>query len=382
MIVRLRFVLPLAVFVACSSQPPAPAPGAPSAPPPATPSAADDAGARIAIAPPEAAASFRAAVGAIVAAHSQPPNAVEGVGGFLFFLPELRSVAAGRFWGADAVEAGRASRPEDRDPLPAIIDFERQLRDRGIDLLVVPVPPKALVYPDRLRTDLPGPEPRLDEPYREFLALLEKNGIRTLDLLPALIASRDTGVFCRQDTHWSPQGIAIAASRIAARVRSMAWYPEIAKTSYASEERAVEIQGDLWRTLPEPRPARETLRLRVVGTRDATGIVPVGASTSSPVVLLGDSYTLVFHAGGDLLASDAGLPADLALEIGFPVDLIAANGGGATARLSLRRRGDLTGKKLVVWCFGAREFTESQGWKLVPLAKANAKPALTDSTGL
>jgi alginate O-acetyltransferase complex protein AlgJ len=57
------------------------------------------------------------------------------------------------------------------------------------------------------------------------------------------------------------------------------------------------------------------------------------------------------------------------------VDLIGVRGSGATpARVNLLRlaRGDaeyLGKKKLVIWCFAAREFTESAGWQKVPVVK-------------
>ena len=90
----------------------------------------------------------------------------------------------------------------------------------------------------------------------------------------------------------------------------------------------------------------------------------------SPILLLGDSHTLVFHAGEDMHGAGAGLADQLALELGFPVDVIGVRGSGATpARINLMRRQDnLAGKKLVIWCFSAREFTEaSGGWRLVPV---------------
>ena len=69
----------------------------------------------------------------------------------------------------------------------------------------------------------------------------------------------------------------------------------------------------------------------------------------------------------------AGLPDQLALELGFPVDLVAVRGSGATpARINLLRRAQKdpnywAGKKWIIWCFAAREFTESDGWRKVPL---------------
>jgi len=63
------------------------------------------------------------------------------------------------------------------------------------------------------------------------------------------------------------------------------------------------------------------------------------------------------------------------------VDVIGVRGSGATqARVNLLRRAKadpacLAGKKIVIWCFAARDFTESAGWSLVPFSSV-AKPAV------
>jgi alginate O-acetyltransferase complex protein AlgJ len=119
--------------------------------------------------------------------------------------------------------------------------------------------------------------------------------------------------------------------------------------------------------------ARETVSLQLVGSPDAAGArAPVLPSRESPLLLLGDSHALVFHAGGDMHARGAGLADQLALALGFPVDLVAVRGSGATpARISLARRaGGLAGKKLVVWCLAARDLSEApQGWAKVPVVE-------------
>ncbi len=88
---------------------------------------------------------------------------------------------------------------------------------------------------------------------------------------------------------------------------------------------------------------------------------------------MGDSHTLVFH---QFAGERAGLLDQLALELGVAPDLIGTQGSGSTAvRISLYRKSVkdpayLAKKKVVVWCFTAREFTESdQGWAKVPVAK-------------
>jgi alginate O-acetyltransferase complex protein AlgJ len=55
------------------------------------------------------------------------------------------------------------------------------------------------------------------------------------------------------------------------------------------------------------------------------------------------------------------------------VDVVGVRGSGATAaRINLLRRaqrapGYWADKRLVLWCFAARELTESDGWRLVPI---------------
>jgi alginate O-acetyltransferase complex protein AlgJ len=136
----------------------------------------------------------------------------------------------------------------------------------------------------------------------------------------------------------------------------------------------LEITGDLWRALGDSAVPKERLSLRRVGVATAAGLDPLPPDPGSPVVLLGDSHNLVFHAGDDMQTVGCGLPDQLALELGFAVDLVAVRGSGATpARINLFRRAQKEpaywqGKKCVVWCFAAREFTESDGWRKAPIA--------------
>jgi alginate O-acetyltransferase complex protein AlgJ len=299
-------------------------------------------------------------------------TALAGRDGWLFLTAELHHLAAGRFWGPDAARASRAARPDRADPLPAILDFRDQLAKAGIELLLVPVPPKAAVVPEELPDGTAGAAsgPRLDAADAAFYALLRERGIEVLDLQPAFAAPAVAPTtFCKTDTHWSGTGIARAAERIAARVKAQPWYAGVAKRTFSAEEREVAIHGDLARMLGDD--AEERVRLRFVSEAAAPGS-PVAPSRESPLLLLGDSHTLVFHAGGDMHARGAGLPDQLALELGFAVDLVGVRGSGATpARINLaRRKGGLTGKRLVVWCFAAREFTEAaQGWAEVPVVR-------------
>ncbi len=306
-------------------------------------------------------------------ACAQPEAAaavLRGSEGWLYFRPELRHLSFARFWGADAAAASRARRPDRADPLPAILDFARQLDQRGTTLVLVPVPAKAVIHPE----GLPEPERAVsDAGDQAFFALLRERGVDVLDLTAAFRALREadgTPVYLKQDTHWGDRGIREAARLIAERLGERGVARRAAPAEWRTRERDVEIDGDLRRMLADAALARERIRVTEVGR--GASFEPIPPDRESPVLLLGDSHALVLHAGGDLHARGAGLPDHLARELGFPVDLLAVRGSGATpARMDLLRRGDgLAGKRALVWCLTVREFTESsQGWRVLPVAR-------------
>lgn len=318
----------------------------------------------------EDATVFRTACAEKAAAAEQAGAAVvEGAAGWLYLPAELRHVGVGRFWGEAAAKVSRAGNPAKADPLPVILDFYRQLTAAGIELIFVPVPPKAVVHPDGLGLAVAG---RADEFHAEFYETLRAAGVQVLDLTDEFISMSASGSrpYCRQDTHWSGQACVAAAQKIAAEIGPRPWLQDLPKKAWTSETAEVEISGDLWQMLGRPELEREKLPLRFV--RDEAGVPPAD-DRASPILLLGDSHNLIFHAGGDMQATGAGLADQLALEWGTSIDTLGVRGSGATpSRINLYRRiqadpAYLAGKKLVVWCLSAREFTEGSGWNPVPL---------------
>lgn len=298
-------------------------------------------------------------------AAEQNTSVVEGQQDMLFFAPELRHLGVGRFWGEAAQEVSRAPRADARNPLPAILAFHRDLAARDVALILVPVPPKAVVHEDRLPgMERPSPE-RRDSHHQAFYELLREEGMTVVDLTDDFRSADDEQgpPYCLQDTHWSGTACVLAAERIAEYVAPH--LEEREPHTYPVEWRTIEITGDLWRMRDDPALPRETLRVRAVQGADP--------DPESPVLLLGDSHTLVFQAGGDMHYRGAGLADQLAVELGIPVDLIGVRGSGATpSRINLFRRTQRQpdywdGKKIVIWVFAAREFTESDGWQIVPV---------------
>ena len=300
-------------------------------------------------------------------------HAVAGIDGWLFLPSELRFLSVGEFWGKNAVKVSRATKPEDADPLPAIVDFHEQLKKRGIELLLVPVPPKAAVYPEKI---VPQFNPGEDAaPFlHRFSDELRSRGVDVLDLTPIFLQHRDSErgeAFCKTDTHWSGYGCVLAAERIAERVREKLKV-QATQDSYSTEWQQIEITGDLAQLLPSnsAKPGPERIQVRNVSEKSGSG--KIQSDLNSPLLLLGDSYTLVFH---DFYAERAGLLDQLTNELGFAPDLIGTRGSGATTvRVSLYRRtlkdpSYLSKKKVVVWCFSAREFSEADLWSKVPVSR-------------
>ncbi len=302
------------------------------------------------------AAAFRAACARLAA--DGEAMAIPGSDGWLFLRSELRHIGAGPFWGEAAARVSKASSPEKADPLPVIVDFHKQLAAAGIELILVPVPCKALVYGEKLG----GPaEGRLDTVHQAFYKLLAAEGVKVLDLADAFAREKAQGpdLYCKTDTHWSPAACELTAKLIKERLGGPAWLPAQPGGFQATAESRT-IVGDL-----TDGKGSEELPARVVTSADN----PALEDRASPILLLGDSHTLVFHAGQELHGTGAGLADQLAAELGLAVDVVGVRGSGATpARVNLLRRAKadpayLAGKKVVIWCFAAREFTEGSGWQ-------------------
>jgi alginate O-acetyltransferase complex protein AlgJ len=324
----------------------------------------------------EAQQKFAAELASTVA-NLEKKNAAAGAGvdGWLFFGGELRLLSLGRFWGDDAAKVSRAHKPELKDPVPAILDFQQQLKARGIELVVVPVPPKAAIYPEKI---VPGFDVRTADPapvLHRFYEELRGAGIDVLDLSALFIQNRDHArgaVFCKTDSHWSGIGCVLAAQAIADKVRSKLPQPAT-PMEYMSDWKEVHVSGDLDGLMSRETHKPGPERIAVQSVSEKGNGAAIEPDANSPLLLLGDSHTLVYH---DFLAERAGLLDQLALQLGFAPDLIGTRGSGATpVRINLYRRsvkdaGYLAKKKVVVWCFAAREFTEAtEGWAKAPVAK-------------
>ena len=297
-------------------------------------------------------------------------GAVEGEAqGWLFLADELEHARTGRFWEKPWKESSCAG----VSPLPALLDVQKRLRALDVNLLVVPVPTKVSIYPERLAEGL-----ERSEAPTEYLQLLKHSGLRVLDLHPLFRDYRAHPehelLYCAQDSHWTPQACRLAARAIY-RTLEGEDPPLLQEQDLRPATR--HIRGDLARMRADLALPPERLSLEEV--RYPTGQNSHGYHhPGSDLVLLGDSNVVVFSDPLDgLHGPAAGLPDYLSAFRGRPVDVIASFGDGVhQARLNLYRgrsrseAGYWKNKSWVVWCFSMREFTRAAQWSTkVPVAR-------------
>ena len=295
-----------------------------------------------------------------------------GRDGWLFLRPGVDYLTGPPFLDPRRLERRARSgesweEPPQPDPLAAILDFHRQLERRGIRLLVLPAPTKAMIYPEKLRPGTTADENLHNPSFAAFRAALEGHGIEVFDPAPAMLEAKQTGdedVFLRTDSHWSPAGLDAVAAALAERLRELGF----GQPRAPGVRRATVVHrgdGDLERMLelPEgsPWPPPESVRLRrVVG-------LPSGSRTAE-ILLLGDSFANVFSLDHLGWGSGAGLAEQLAFELGEPVERLAVDAGGAwsSRRKLAGETGRLAGKRLVIYELAVRELA-SGDWKIIEL---------------
>jgi hypothetical protein len=261
------------------------------------------------------------------------------------------------------------------DVLSAIISFRDQLARRSIKLLVVPVPNKASIYPEMLTRRAEGSELPVNPKTIEIISRLRESGVEIVDLFSLFAEARkslspgdNTKYYLAQDSHWSSDGMRLAAQAVAKRILVLGW-AEKGKVKYSLKPTTIERYGDVLKMMRVPQVESsfeaETLNCEQVIDSD-TGKV-YQDDLNSQVLVIGDSFLRIY--GRDEPGS-AGFIEHLACELGFPLTSIVNDGGASTlVRQELSRKSDLlNNKKLVIWEFVERDIRfGTEGWQQVQL---------------
>ncbi len=186
--------------------------------------------------------------------------------------------------------------------LRQIAQVRDYLAQKNIALIVALLPSKARVYPEYLRG---GKLPEYKQAvYKQVRAELLKEGILTPDLLRYFMQHRkDTLMFLKTDTHWSPQGATLVANELAAQVAThctgVAWNIAPYKTYLKTPK---PYDGDLLKFMPTGflrsliGPEGETITPEVTHLEE--GAAPVGdlfGDQQIGITLVGTSFSFMQH---------------------------------------------------------------------------------------
>jgi len=282
-----------------------------------------------------------------------------GCDGWLFYAADIRALTGTGLGAARPSPTAVASQAAIRQ----LHDF---LAAHDVRLILLPIPSKAAVHPEKLMPSS-AQAAAADAPllrvrgFEHWQAELAAAGVEVCDPASIMQELRSAGqtVFLRSDTHWCPETMDLVAAQLADLIGPSAASAVSADPPRELPSLEVSAVGDTAAMLALPPDhawcAAETVTIQ-----------PVAAATSSraTVALLGDSFANIFSLAEMGWGQDAGLAERLARHLARPVRPFVRNDGGARASreqfAQALRRGelDLTHLKVVVWQFAERELAQ------------------------
>lgn len=302
---------------------------------------------------------------------------------WLFYRPDVEYLTGRGFLDPDILAArtragGSSGGPIQPDPLLGIVHFRDQLRARGVDLVLMPVPVKPAIHPDRLSPRVASTVEAVANPsYAELVARLRSLSVKVYDPTIDLVAfARASGApaYLESDTHWTPAAMRHVAAKLATFLAHHCDLPAKPAPLFERSVCTVENDGDLAGMLKVEDDSGVVRRQRVEIERILLpGAQPWRPSAEADVLFLGDSFSTVYSAAAMGWGDSAGLVEHTSATLGRPIDRIVRNAGGSYAtREALAGElragtGDrLAGKVVVVWQFADRDLAFGD-WKLVDL---------------
>jgi hypothetical protein len=304
----------------------------------------------------------------------------QGHGGWLFYRPDVDYVIGAPFLAPVELHRRRLAPGEwiqqpQPDPRTAIVKFERQLEARGIALVVMPVPVKPAMHPEKLAS--PGREwtvPVNNPSYRLLLDELRRERVIVFDVGERLAQDGERSeAYLATDTHWRPETMERAAELLGEFIKGQVALDIAPDGSYDIESRTVSNVGDTATMLDLP-PSHALSRAESVVIHRVVSLdgTPWRSSRDADVLVLGDSFSNIYSLASMGWGDAGGLIEHLGRTLNRPIDRIVQNDDGAYAtRERLRQEiasgsDRLRGKKIVVLQFAARELA-SGDWRLIDL---------------
>jgi hypothetical protein len=310
-------------------------------------------------------------------------KAVVGRSGWLYYKPGITYVGGPPFLdpaileGRERASLDAGEPPVAADPRVAILAFHRALAARGIELVVLPMPDKAMLQPFELHGRGDARAVPRNPDYDRFVNDLRAAGVAVFDPTPARLTPGEPARYLEQDTHWTPAWMETVAADLARFVGQTLPAPAAA-AKLTRVEQPVSRVGDIvdMLKLTDGQTVFPPRTVTIHQVRDAAG-AEWEPDPKGDVLLLGDSFSNIYSLDQMGWGSAAGFGPQLAFALGRGVDVIAQNDSGAFAtRQALARElaGDprrLAGKRVVIWEFASRELGVGD-WKPVDWAAALA----------
>ena len=226
---------------------------------------------------------------------------------WLFYRPGVDYLAGLPFLDPDRLQKRAAGGSEwetsiEPDPRAAILHLKQQLTQRGIALIIVPTPIKAMIHPEKLSPRYGGRQMALQNPSHErFKEEMERNGVPVFDAAPALMRAKTQGgqvQYLATDTHWRPEAVELAAERLKEFIRERVLLPPLPPAGYRAERSGITQLGDLAVMLGLPGNQRifpaETVTIRKIF---GPGGEPWQPQQTADILVLGDSFSNIYSLG-------------------------------------------------------------------------------------
>ncbi|HEY0073234.1 MAG TPA: hypothetical protein VGB77_03960 [Abditibacteriaceae bacterium] len=311
-----------------------------------------------------------------------------GRDGWLMYRPDVDYATSRGFLDAGLQQVRKRSGCAEReavqpDPIRAVVQFKQQLAIRGIELVVVPVPVKAIIHAEKMSSRYAFSHPLLqNSSYDEFRQKLKKEGVLLFDVAPILLQEKQrTGKaqYLDTDTHWTPQAMELTARELAKFIQSNVQLPPVENAGLIRKEQAVSNMGDIAEMLKLPANQtfykKQEVQIQQVQTPDGEPLYP---THDADLLLLGDSFSNIYSFREMNWGEAAGFGEQLSFHLQRPFDAIINNAGGSyvtrqqLVRDLARGKDRLHGKRLVIWEFAMRDLLNGD-WKLLDLPKARRK---------
>ncbi|MBN2509247.1 MAG: hypothetical protein JXB03_03180 [Spirochaetales bacterium] len=281
------------------------------------------------------------------------------------------------------------------DAITAIISFDRQLKKRGVQLIVVPVPNSSQVYAHQLHNDI-DLEEVIWHPWAHMIVKLLEHDVEVLDLLDLYKAySGDNTTLNYIDHHWGQAGLDIVGMELGQRFERFSfdekYYidPQKLKRSPISVSMPAliphwdRLDAGYIRSRMGLGTQYETVRI----TYNGDVIDPVFSFEDSPVAIMGDSF--IPH----LAETSSGIYAHLAYHTRVIPYAMSQNAAAAKPPSWYMRTIAGQGKEpaVVIWeIYGSafNQYTSQNDWHVVKMPEPDESlsvqkgaVAKTDQTG-